>query len=122
MPGVRTRRDDTEEKMTRNKRFALAAAVAGTTALTTFSAQAFFGPFNALRGWDGGPWDGYGWYPYYGGWGYPHYGLWGYPHYGLWGYPHYGLWGYPYWGGIPHPGYPTATTPTPATPKSGSDK
>jgi len=108
--------------MTRNKRFVLAAAVAGTTALTTFSAQAFFGPFNALRGWGGGPWDGYGWYPYYGGWGHPYYGGWGHPYYGGWGHPYYRTWGYPYWGGIPHLGYPTATTPTPATPESGSDK
>jgi len=29
----------------------LAAAVAGATALTTFSAAAFFSPFDAMRGW-----------------------------------------------------------------------
>ena len=81
-----------------NRRFLIAAAVAGSTALTSLSAEAFFGPFSWMRsgmwgpGWGGwgGPWSGWG-YPYYGyGWGYPYSG-WGYPYYGL-GYPH---WGYP---------------------------
>ncbi len=105
--------------MTKIKRFLVAAAVAGTTALAPLSAEAFFGMMSAMMhggGWGGwgGPWGGWG-YPYYGygwgGWGYPHYGWggWGYPHYGYggWGYPHYGYgWGYPY------AGYPlVATTP-----------
>ncbi|WP_089724353.1 hypothetical protein [Candidatus Thiosymbion oneisti] len=121
--------------MIRNKRLVLAAAVAGTTALTTFSAEAFFGPFNAMRGWGGSPWGWdypyYGWghpyyggwgHPYYGGWGHPYYGGWGYPRYGGWGYPYYGAWGHPYWGGIPYLGYPAVTAPAPATPASSSDK
>ncbi len=112
--------------MTRNKRFVLAAAVAGATALTSLSAEAFFGPFNFMRsgwggggpwGWGGGPWGwgGYGGYPYYGGWGYPYYGGWGYP-YGGWG-------GYPSWGGVPYLGYPAMAAPAaPAAPASSSDK
>lgn len=110
--------------MTRNKRFVLAAAIAGATALTSFPAEAFFGPFNFMRGWGGGGpwgWGGYG-YPYYGGWGYPYYGGWGYPYYGGWGYP-YGGFGYPYWGGVPYLGYPAVVTPAaPAAPASSSDK
>ena len=108
--------------MTKNKRFVLAAVVAGATALTSLSAEAFFGPFNFMRGWGGGPWGwggpwgGYGWYPYYGGWGYPYYGGWGYPYYGGWGYPYYGGWGYPYYG------YPTVAAPAPAAPASSSEK
>ncbi len=86
--------------MKRSKRFLVVASVAGAMALTSLSAEAFFGPFGWMRsgGWGGpwggwgGPWYGYG-YPYYGGWGYPYYGGWGYPYYGL-GHP-YGL-GYPY--------------------------
>ncbi len=102
--------------MTRTKRLLIASAVAGATALVSFSADAFFGPFNWFRnggwggpGWGGwgGPWDGYGYgYPY--GWGgYPG---WGYPG---WGYP-YGGWGSPYggWGGYPYGlGYPLLTAP-----------
>jgi len=119
--------------MTRNKRLVLAAAIAGTTALTSLSAEAFFGPFNFMRGWGGGsPWGwgggpwGWGGYPYYGGWGYPYggwgypYGGWGYP-YGGWGYP-YGGWGYPYGGGIPYLGYPALVAPTVATPASSAEK
>lgn len=109
--------------MTKNKRFVLAAVVAGATALTSLSAEAFFGPFNFMRGWGGGgpwgwggPWGGYGGYPYYGGWGYPYYG-------GGWGYPYYGGgWGYPGWGGIPYYGYPAVVAPAPAAPASSSDK
>ncbi len=109
--------------MTRTKRLLIASAVAGATALVSFSADAFFGPFNMFNGlwgpgwggwggpWSGwgGPWGGYG-YPYgwggYPGWGYPGWGYpgWGYP-YGGWGYP-YGGWGYPY--GL---GYPLLTAP-----------
>jgi hypothetical protein len=109
-------------QMNRNKRLVLAAAVAGATALTSISAEAFFGPFNFMRGWGGGgpwgwggPWGGYGWgYPYYGGWGYPYYGGWG-------GYPYYGGWGgYPLWGGAPYLTYPTVAAP--AAPASSSDK
>lgn len=101
--------------MTRNKRFVLAAAIAGTMALTSLSAEAFFGPFGFMRGWGGGgPW-GWGGYPYYGGWGYPYYGGWGYPYYGGWGYPH--------WGGIPYLGYPALVAPAaPAAPASSSEK
>lgn len=111
--------------MTRNKRFTLAATIAGATALASLPAEAFFGPFNFMRGWGGGgPW-GWGGYPYYGygwgGWGYPYYG-WGYPYHGGWGYP-YGGWGYPYWGGVPHLGYPAVVAPAaPAAPASSSDK
>gem|GEM_PF-5954100 len=49
------------KQMIRNKRLVLAAAIASITALTTFSAQAFFGPLNAMRGWGGSLW----------GWDYP---------------------------------------------------
>jgi len=96
--------------MNRNKRFVLAAAVAGATALTSLSAEAFFGPFNFMRSWGGGgPWGGYGWYPYYGGWGYP-----------------YGGWGYPLWGVNPYLGYPSVAAPAaptaPAAPSSSSAK
>jgi len=99
------------KQITRNKRLVLAAAIACTTALTTFSAKAFFGPFNVMRGWSGSPW----------GWDYPYYG-WGHPYYRGWDYPYYGAWGYPYWGGIPYLGYPPVTAPAPATPASSSDK
>jgi len=107
--------------MTRHKRFILAAAIAGATALTSLSAEAFFGPFNFMRGWGGGPWGwggpwggyGYGWYPHYGGWGYPYYGGWGHP---------YGGWGYPHWGSVPYLGYSAVAAPTPAAPASSSDK
>jgi hypothetical protein len=74
----------------------LAAAIAGSTVLASFSANAFFGPFNPFRGWGGGPW----------GWG-------GYP--GL-GYPGWGGFGYPGWGGYPAWGaYPYAAPAAPAT-------
>jgi len=114
--------------MTKNKRFMLAAAVAAATTLTSLSADAFFGPFNFMRGWGGGgPWGwgggpwGWGGYPYYGGWGYP-YGGWGYP-YGGWGYP-YGGWGYPYGGwGLPYLGYPAIAAPAVVTaPASSAEK
>jgi len=117
-------------QMTKNKRFVLAAAVAGATALTSLSAEAFFGPFSFMRGWGGGgPW-GWGGYPYYGGWGYPYYGGWGYPYYGGWGYPYggwgypyYGGWGYPYLGGVPYLTYPALAAPAaPAAPASSSEK
>jgi hypothetical protein len=105
----------------------LAAAVAAAAALTSVSAQAFWGPFNFMRGWGGGPW-GWGGYPYYGGWGYPYYGGWGYPYggwgypYGGWGYP-YGGWGYPYALGVPYLTYPTVTAPAAVTaPASKSEK
>ena len=64
--------------MTKIKRFLVAAAVAGTTALAPLSAEAFFGMMSSMMhggGWGGwgGPWGGWG-YPYYGygwgGWGY----------------------------------------------------
>jgi len=121
--------------MTRNKRFLLAAAVAGATALTSLSAEAFFGPFNMMRGWGGGPWGwgggpwGWGGYPYYGGWGgYPYWGGWGgYPYGGGWGgYPYGGGWGYPYYGygwGAPYLGYPVVAAPAAVTaPASTSEK
>jgi len=113
--------------MTWNKRLVLAAALAGTTALTSLSASAFFSPFNLTRGWGGSPWgwDRYGWNPYYGGWGHPYYGAWGHPYYGAWGYP-YGGWGYPYYGyrawGYPYSGYPAFVPTVPAAPASSSDK
>lgn len=112
--------------MTRNKRLVLAAAVAAATTLTSFSANAFWGPFNFMRGWGGGPW-GWGGYPYYGGWGYPYYGGWGNPYYGGWGYPGWGGWGHPGWGGWGYPGWgvPALTYPVvaaPAAPAAGSDK
>jgi len=101
--------------MTRNKHLVSAAALAGTLALTSFSAAAFFNPFNMTRGWGGNPWDwdGYGWNnPYYYG-GYPYYGGWGHPYYGGWGgYPYHGGWSSPYWGSTPYLGYPTASIPT----------
>lgn len=119
--------------MNRNKRFMLAAAIAGATALTSVPAEAFFGPFNFMRGWGGGGpwgWGGYG-YPYYGGYGYggygyggygyPYHGGWGYPRYGGWG-NRYGGWGYPHWGGVPHLGYPAVVAPVPAAPAASSDK
>jgi hypothetical protein len=101
--------------MMTNKHLVLAAAVAATTALTSFSADAFWGPFGFMRGWGGGPW-GWGGYPYY-GWGYPYYGGWGYPYYGGWGYPYHGGWGYPGWG------LPLVAAPAPAAaPAASSDK
>jgi hypothetical protein len=103
--------------MSINKRFVLAAAVAASAALTSFSADAFFGPFNFMRGWGGGPW-GWGGYPYWGGygWGYPYYGGWGYPYYGGWGYPGWGGWGYPH--AIPTVAAPAAV----AAPATSADK
>lgn len=103
--------------MTKNKRLLVAAAVAGVTALTSLSAEAFWGPFGFMRSWGGGPW-GWGGYPYWGGWGYPYYG-WGYPYYG-WGYPYYG-WGYPYGWGAPYLAAPVAAAPASA-PASSSEK
>jgi hypothetical protein len=98
--------------MTRNKRLVLAAAVAGMTALTSLSVEAFFGPFSFMRGWGGGgPW-GWGGGPW--GWG-------GYPYYGGWGYPYYGGWGYPY-GGVPYVGYPAVVAPAAAAPASSAEK
>ena len=110
--------------MTTNKHLVLAAAVAATTALTSFSADAFWGPLGFMRswggggpwGWGGGPW-GWGGYPYYGGWGYPYYGGWGYPYYGGWGYPYHGGWGYPGWG-LPVVAAPAAVT----APAASADK
>lgn len=99
--------------MLKNKPLLLAAAVACVTALTSLSAQAFWGPFNMFRGWGGDPW--YGGYPYY---GYPWYGgypYYGYPYYGGWGYPHYGGWGYPYGWAVPHLAYPVAPAPAAVT-------
>jgi hypothetical protein len=97
--------DDRRLAMIDRQRLLLAAALAGATALTATSAQAFWGPFNPWNwdgpGWGGyhpwggyGPWGGGPWYgvPYYGyaapyGWGYP--GVWAhpYPYYG----PHHGV-------------------------------
>ena len=98
------------------QRLLLAAALAGATALTATSAQAFWGPFNPWN-WDGPGWGGYHpwgggpWYgaPYYGyaapyGWGYP--GVWGHP------YPYYG----PHYG--PHYG---VVQPTPNAPASSDE-
>jgi hypothetical protein len=110
--------------MIKNKRLLLAVAVAAGTGLTSLSANAFFGPFNFMRGWGGGPWGWgggpWGWgYPGY-GWGYPGYG-WGYPGYG-WGYPGYG-WGYPYAVGVPYLTYPALTAPSaPKAPESKAAK
>jgi hypothetical protein len=103
--------------MTRSKQLLLAAAVAGSTALVSGPADAFFGPMNWMRGGGWGPgygWGGpgYGYYPY-SGWGYP-YGGWGYP-YGGWGHP-YGGWGHPY-GGWGYPLYSPAVA-APATTSS----
>ncbi len=53
--------------MTKIKRFLVAAAVAGTTALAPLPAEAFFGMMSAMMG---GGWGGWG-YPYY---GYPYAG------------------------------------------------
>ena len=108
--------------MSITKRLLLAAAVAASTALTSLSADAFFGPFNFMRGWGGGPW-GWGGYPYFGGWGYPGYG-WGYPGYGGWGYPGYGGWGYPGYGwGYPAYALPTVAAPAAVTaPAASADK
>ena len=112
--------------MLQGKRVLIAATVAGATALTSFSADAFFGPMSWMRGGGWGPgWGGWGpgwggWGPGWGGWGYPYYGGWGYPYYGGWGYPHYGLggWGYPY--GL---GYPLLTAPAVVTqPATTADK
>ena len=60
--------------MTRAKRFLIVAAVAGTTALVSTSANAFFGMMSSMLGGGWGP--GWGWGgPWYGpGWGYPYYG------------------------------------------------
>lgn len=87
-------------------------ALAGTAALMTMPAQAFWGSWGSGGPWYGGPWYGGPWwggYPYYGWGGYPYYGWGGYPHYG-WGYP-YGGWGSPYYGG-----YPYSVAPAPAAP------
>lgn len=102
--------------MLKSKPLLLAAAVAIITAFTSLSAQAFWGPFNMLRGWGGGPWYG-GYYPYY---GYPYYG---YPYYGGWGgYPYYGGWGYPHGWGAPAWGYPVVAAPVVTTPTTSSEK
>ena len=110
--------------MINKNRLLLAAALAGATALTSFSAQAFWGPFNPWNwtgpgygGW-GGPWNGYGYPGYWGrpyGWGgYP--GAWGgYPGYGY-GYPAYGYgYGYPLAYGAPAYSYPSVTAPLAST-------
>ena len=110
--------------MTRNKRIVLAAAVAAVTTLTSLSANAFFGPFNFMRGWGGGyggwggPW-GWGGYPY-SGWGYPGWGGWGHPGWGGWGHPGWGGWGYPYGWGVPALTYPAVAAPP--APAASSDK
>jgi len=110
--------------MLRNKPLLLAAALTIVTALASFSAQAFWGPFNVFRGWGGGPWGGYPYYgyPYY---GYPYYGYGApyWPRYGGWGYPYHGGWGYPYgygWG-APYLTYPTAPA-TSSAPSSAAAK
>ncbi len=105
--------------MSINRRLLLAAAIAGSSVMASFSADAFFGPFNSMRNWGGGgPWGWndpwYGGYPYYGGWGSP-YG-WGNPYYGGWGSPYYGGWGSPYGWGYPGYGYPAWGTVAPAAP------
>jgi hypothetical protein len=100
--------------MTKPNRTVLAAAVTAAMALTSLSADAFFGPFNFMRGWGGGgPW-GWGGYPYYGWGGYPYYGWGGYP-YGGWG-------GYPYggWGGYPYLSYPVIAAPAVVTAPAAS--
>ena len=106
--------------MTRAKRFLLSAVIAGSTALVSLPADAFFGMLGAMFGgwgWGGWGYPGWGWggYPGWGGWGYPGYG-WGYPGYG-WGYPGYGWGGYPLYGGwgYPYAGYPLVTAPVVAT-------
>ncbi|MCW9013915.1 MAG: hypothetical protein OQL06_09035 [Gammaproteobacteria bacterium] len=69
------------------KKIVLAAVLAGSTALISVPANAFWGPFDWFDdgpGW-GGPWGGY-----------PGYGYGGYPGYGWGGYPGYGYGGYPY--------------------------
>lgn len=104
---------------------ALILAVAG--ALASFSAQAFWGPFNPWNwggpGWGGPGWGGPGWGgPGWGGWHHPWHGYgygypgWGYP-YGGYGWAPYGH-GYNYgWPGAF--GYPYAVT-TPSAPAESS--
>jgi len=104
--------------MLKMKRLLIATAVAASTLMASFSADAFFGPFNWMRsgGWGGGPWGwgggpwGWGGYPYY-GWGYPYSG-WGYPYGGWGGYPYYGYgWGSP-WLGTPWLTAPVVVQPS----------
>jgi hypothetical protein len=88
--------DVSELEMTKTRSFLIAAAVAASTALASFPADAFWRSFfPGFGGW-GGPWGGWG--GPWGGWGGPWSG-WGYP-YG-WGYGGYS----PYWGGLPYYGY-----------------
>ena len=49
--------------MTSTKRLLAVAAVAGATAFTSFSSDAFFGPFSWMRGggWGPGWWGALGW-------------------------------------------------------------
>jgi hypothetical protein len=119
--------------MTRAQRLLIAAAVAGASALGSFSANAFWGsgPFGMFPGnWDGPGWGNwgspwYGGYPY-GGYGYP-YGGYGYP-YGGYGYP-YGGYGYPFAGygypaawGAPVYGYPAVAAPVASQTTSKASK
>ena len=108
--------------MSINRRLLLAAAIAGSSVVASFSANAFFGPFNSMRNWGGGgpwgwdePWYGggypYGGCPYYGGWNNPYYGGWGNPYYGGWGNPYGGGWGYPGYG---YPGWGAVPPAAPA--------
>jgi hypothetical protein len=91
---------DGRNVMTKTKRLALAAAVAGISAFASMPANAFWGwgPFGMFPGGWGGPWNS----PWYGGpYGYP-YGAYGYP-YGGYGVPY--TWGAPHGWGLPLYGY-----------------
>jgi hypothetical protein len=99
------------------------AALAGSLALATAPANAWWGnDYYGPWGW-GGPWYGYG-YPGYGWGGYPGYGWGGYPGYGWGGYP--GYWGgYPGygWGGYPAMVAPVApVVPQTQAPAAGTEK
>ncbi|TVQ92341.1 MAG: sulfur globule protein CV3 [Chromatiaceae bacterium] len=99
--------------MINRKSLLLALILTAAGALASFSAQAFWGPFNPWN-WGGPGWGGYpGWGgPGWGGWHNPWYGHgypgWGYPYGGYgWapsGYGYPGAWGYPY-------SYPTLSAP-----------
>lgn len=94
---------------------AMLLVVSGAMLIPTQDAEAFFGWMNRWVGGNG--WgNGWGGYPYYGGYGYPYYrGGYGYPYYGG-GYPYYGggypHWGLPYYGHYGYPYVPRKTTET----------
>jgi hypothetical protein len=100
--------------MTKTRSFLLAAAVAASTALASFSANAFWWPFSGpgWGGWGpgwGGPWSGWG--GPWSGWGGPY----GYGYAPYWGVPHYGY--APYGWGAPVYGYPAPAAAAESTEK-----